>query len=356
MNPLELVRPEVRTLKPYTISHTTARVKLDANESPYGAPPEIAAEIAAELGKIDLNRYPDPEATRLKERISDLIGLAPDGMMLGNGSDELISYLITTFTGRGKGVLFPTPTFAMYGITAAALGQPAIEVPLNEEFQIEPERFVSAIRTQSPQIVFLATPNNPTGNSFHKDCVQQIIEESESIVVIDEAYIDYSSDPGFLPSLQSCPNLVILRTLSKIGMAALRIGILIASPTLLRELEKVRLPYNINTFSQAMASVILDHQELLSDQVRKIISGRERLLKAMAAIPQIQVFPSSANFILFRTALADELYQELYGAGVLIRNLNQPGALQGCLRVTVGRPDENTEFLAHLEKFYSEGK
>ena len=353
MNPLDLVRPEVRSLRPYTITHATARVKLDANESPYDVPEAIAGEIAHNLRQVALNRYPDPAAAKLKEMIGRTLRVDPGSLMLGNGSDELISYLITTFTGQEKGVLFPTPTFAMYGITAAALGQRTIEVPLGDDFGLDPDPFLQAVHESSPQLVFLATPNNPTGNAFPGDLILRILDEARTMVVVDEAYIDYSREAGFLQSVKSFPNLVILRTLSKIGMAALRIGILCANPRVLAELEKVRLPYNINSYSQAAASAILGHWEILEDQVARIVSQREQMEKAMAAIPEIRVFPSKANFILFKTGSADRLYGHLCGKGILIRNLNQPGALEGCLRVTVGKPEENREFLEHLTAYFA---
>lgn len=352
MNPLDLLRPEIRTLKPYSIVETPSRIKMDANESPFDPPEEIRQEISQGLRNIHFNRYPDPGAVTLKKRISEYLQVEPERLMLGNGSDELIGYLITAFTGQNSGVLFPSPTFSMYGIIARAQGQTAIEVPLDDQFQIDSTVFLQAVRKHSPQIVFLASPNNPTGNGFPEEAVLRILEETHAIVVADEAYIDFSNHPGFIKHLQTTPNLVILRTLSKIGMAALRIGILVSSREVIGELEKVRLPYNINTFSQAAASALLSHPEALKKQIRMIIEERNRLFESMSGIKEIQTYPSQANFILFRTQGAEELYRGLLKAGILVRNLNQPGPLQGCLRVTVGMPEENTEFLEHLGRFF----
>ncbi len=352
MNPLDLLRPGIRTLRPYSIDETSSRIKMDANESPFDPPEEIRQEISDELRRIHFNRYPDPGAVTLKKRISEYLQVEPEYLMLGNGSDELIGYLITAFTGRNNGVLFPVPTFSMYGIIARAQGQTPIEVPLDSQFQIDPGVFLHSVRKHTPQIVFLASPNNPTGNGFAEETVFRVLEESQAIVVVDEAYIDFSSHPGFMKYLQTAPNLVILRTLSKIGMAALRIGILVSSREITGELEKVRLPYNINTFSQAAASALLSHPEVLKKQIRMIIEERERLFGSMSGITGIQTYPSQANFILFRTQGAEELYRSLLKAGILVRNLDQPGPLQGCLRVTVGMPEENTEFLEHLGRFF----
>lgn len=353
MNPLDLLRPEIRSLQPYTIEETSARIKIDANESPFDPPGEIMQEVLEEFSRIHVNRYPDPKNTQLKKQISRQLQIETDQILLGNGSDEVISYLITTFTGQNKGVLYPTPTFSMYGILASILGQPAMGFPMDDHFQIDSKRFIQTIQDRSPQIIFLASPNNPTGNTIPVETILDILKQSRTLVVVDEAYIDFSEHQGCMKFLATYPNLIVLRTLSKIGMAALRIGILTGSPEVVRELEKVRLPYNINTLSQVTASVLLRHPEPLREQIRMIISERKALSHVMSRISALELFPSEANFILFRTPEADKLYESLLNCGILIRNLNQPGSLKGCLRVTVGRPEENKEFLKHLQKFYN---
>ena len=352
MNPLDLLRPEIRTLRPYSVVETPSRVKMDANESPFDPPFEILQEISEELRRMHFNRYPDSGAVTLKKRISEYLHTEPRNLMLGNGSDELIGYLITAFSGQNSGILFPVPTFSMYGIISKAQGQTAIPVPLDGHFQINPELFLKTAQERSPRIIFLASPNNPTGNRFADETLLRILKETQAIVVVDEAYIDFSDHPGFMKYLQTIPNLVILRTLSKIGMAALRVGILISSQEVISELEKVRLPYNINTFSQAAASALLSRPETIKKQIRMIIEERERLFQSMCSIQEIKVYPSQANFILFRTQDAYELYRSLLKAGILVRNLDQSGPLQGCLRMTVGMPEENTEFLEHLGRFF----
>ncbi|NOY54324.1 MAG: histidinol-phosphate transaminase [Deltaproteobacteria bacterium] len=351
-HPLEHLRPEIRALSPYTISHTEARIKLDANENPFGPSEKIRREIREVLDRIAVNRYPDPAATELKAVIAKFLRIPADRLLLGNGSDELIGYLITTFAGKGNGVLYPAPTFSMYGIIAAAFGQKRIEVPLDAHFKIDPDRLTSTIHEASPEIIFLASPNNPTGREFPEEVILSLLEESGAVVVLDEAYIDFSGHAGSLPLLDRYPNLIILRTLSKIGMASLRLGILTAAPEILREIEKVRLPYNVNTFSQAAATVLLGHEESLRTQIETIVSERARLFSALSQIPQITPIPSTANFILFRTDEADRLFNSLLNAGILIRNLNIPGPLAGSLRVTIGTPEENHEFICHLQNFF----
>ncbi len=355
-NPLDHLRPEIRTLAPYTLTHKEARVKLDANESPFGPSEEIQGEIEAQLAGIAIHRYPDPDATTLKSALAGFLQIPADRLLLGNGSDELIGYLITTFAGKGGGVLYPTPTFSMYGIIAASLGQKTIEIPLEKDFQITTDRFLAALRKVSPEIIFLASPNNPTGREFPEELVIPVLKETDAVVVLDEAYIDFAGHDGYLRLLDQYPNLVILRTLSKIGMAALRLGILTASPEILREVNKVRLPYNINTFSQTAATVLLRHERSLREQIATIVSERDRLFAALLKTPQLSPIPSTANFILFRTDEADRLFDHLLQAGILIRNLNAPGPLAGCLRVTIGTPEENEEFLSHLQNFFQGGK
>ncbi len=249
MNPLDLLRPEVRSLTPYTIEHTAAPVKLDANESPYDPPAEISLKIREALERIHLNRYPDPGAAGLKTVLAEMTGVAPDQLLLGNGSDELIGYLITTFLGQGKGVLFPSPTFSMYGIIAAAFGQRAIPVSLTENFELDTTTLLEVARREKPQILFLASPNNPTGNAFARDQVIRILDAFDGITVLDEAYLDFSGTAGYLKELSRYPGLVVLRTLSKIGMAALRVGFLMGRAEVVAQLEKVRLPYNVNACS-----------------------------------------------------------------------------------------------------------
>lgn len=356
INPLEHLRPEIRSLIPYPLTHREARIKLDANESPYGPSEETQGEIEARLNDIDIRRYPDPHATALKQALAGFLQVPADRLLLGNGSDELIGYLMTSFAGKGGGVLYPTPTFSMYGIIAASLGRKTIEVPLEEDFQIKTDRFLAALRKVSPEIIFLASPNNPTGREFTEELVIPVLEESGAVVVLDEAYIDFAGHNGYLCLLDRYPNLVILRTLSKTGMAALRLGILTASPPILRELEKVRLPYNINTFSQTAATVLLRHESSLREQIRAIVSERDRLFSDLSKIPQLCPVPSTANFILFRTDEPGRLFDHLLDAGILIRNLNAPGPLAGYLRVTIGTPEENREFIHHLQDFFQGGK
>ncbi len=338
----ELVRKNIRTLQPYQAKDIRCAVKLDANESPY---PFIPAKgVIERIASQSLNRYPDPEAKGLKRAIARKIGTATDAILLGNGSDELIYYLIIAFGGP---VLYPVPTFSMYGIIAQALGERHIGIPLDRDHDLNVDKMAASIKKHRPKLIFLSSPNNPTGNCFSSDRILKIVDMAKGIVVLDEAYQPFSSRKGFLPMMKDYNQLVILRTLSKIGLASLRVGFLAADSALIREVDKVRLPFNLNALSQGVAEAAL-LEGSLSGPVRAIISERERLYESLLNIPGVRPYPSEANFILFKVHDADAVYQKLLRHGVLVRNMNT--AVKGGLRVTVGTPEENGLFVDALKK------
>jgi histidinol-phosphate aminotransferase len=362
MNIKKFVRPNIRSLKAYAAKEIPCKIKLDANESPYSAfsvQSTTHGRSAFNVGKIfhSLNRYPDPEAKALKKIISKYFGVRSENILQGNGSDELIYYLITTFGGP---VLYPVPTFSMYGIIAQAVGEKTIEIPLDEEFDLDLEKIFKTIKRYRPKLIFLSSPNNPTGNCYSSEKMLRIIDltssliarySSLSLVVVDEAYQPFSSETGFLPFLKDYKNLVIMRTLSKIGLAGLRAGFLIADEEIIKEVNKVRLPFNVNSLSQTIAGEALKDRKTLQSRIKSIISEREKLFNKLSEIEGIKPYPSEANFILFRIKNPDRIYQALLKKGVLIRNMK--GAVDGCLRVTVGTPEENRVFLSALKKVIS---
>ena len=291
-----------------------------------------------------MNRYPDSEAKALKKIISKNLRLNPENILFGNGSDELIYYLITVFGGP---VLYPVPTFSMYGIISQALGEKRIEVPLDDEFDLDTDRILPLIKKEKPGIIFLSSPNNPTGNCFSADRILKIVE-STSLVVIDEAYQPFSSEKGFLPMLNDYKNLVILRTLSKIGFAGLRVGFMIADREIINEVNKVRLPFNINSLSQAAAAALLQNTHTIKLHMGLITSERERLLNELWKLRGIKPYPSEANFILFKVKNSDKIYCRLLKKGVLVRNMR--GTVNECLRVTVGTKKENNIFIKALKE------
>jgi histidinol-phosphate aminotransferase len=342
-----LVRPAVRGLAAYHIDETSVRVKLDAMENPFLLPDKIRKEIGKAAQQALINRYPDPSAKNLKQAIARYWQMDPERMLLGNGSDELIQAIILAFGGP---VLVPTPSFAMYEITARALARKVVTVPLTTEFDLDAEAVIKAAKRSKAKVIFLACPNNPTGNRFSDAAVRKVLENANAAVVIDEAYFSFSGKT-FLPFLKKHGNMIILRTLSKIGLAGLRVGALTASKEIVGELNKIRLPYNINTLSQAAGRVALRHGSTLNAQISLLISERRKLYNALLRTPGVTPFPTETNFILMWIEKdATKAFQALKKRGILVKNLDRPGPLKGCLRVTIGTPAENREFLAELHK------
>jgi len=271
-------------------------------------------------------------------------------VLIGNGSDELIHILLTAVSASPSGsVMFPIPTFAMYGISALNTGHAIIEVPLNDRLGLDTDAMLGAIADKAPSLIFLSYPNNPTGGCFDRDDIEKILEASSGLVVLDEAYFNFSGKT-FLRDLDRWNNLVILRTLSKVGLAALRLGILIGHPSLVHHLNKVRLPYNVNIFSQVIGSLFVEHSEKFLDLTDRIISGRKWLFNELTAIEGLNPYPSDANFILFSCFMKkDDVYGRLIDRGVLVKNFTSPDILKNCMRVTVGTEEENREFIETLK-------
>ena len=347
-----LVRKEVAALKAYAIEDVQARVKLDAMENPYPLPDVLRDELARELSRVLVNRYPDPEARALKAGLSGWFGTPAENLLLGNGSDEIIGMIISAFGGSPGLVAYPVPTFSMYGIIARGMGQETLELPLTADFDIDFDGCLRLINERRPKVLFLAYPNNPTGNLFDRDKVRRLIAGTWGIVVVDEAYNSFSGE-SFIDETGNFPNLVVLRTLSKIGMAGLRVGIMAAGKDILEQVNKVRLPYNINNLSQAAAEVVLRHGDVIDAQVQLIVRERERLFANLNEVPGVSAYPSKTNFILFRVDGADRIFEGLKERGILIRNMDAPGPLKDCLRVTIGTPEENAEFVQTLKDLIS---
>jgi histidinol-phosphate aminotransferase len=341
------VKPAIRNLSAYTVPRYDARVKLDGNESPFSLPSDVTKKVLDILSGIDVNRYPDPGAVELRRRISVVNGFPSGGILLGNGSDELIGMLITTFSGRTGRILFPTPTFSMYGLSGLALGMELLEAELDGGFDLDIDKIAGLIERKDPDLIFLASPNNPTCNVYSADRIREIIGLSKGVVVVDEAYSDFSGYT-FLPLIEKHGNLVILRTLSKVGFAGIRLGILYGREDLVHEINKVRCPYNINSLTQGVAEVILGNHEFVSENIQLIVRERDRVYKSLSEMRGVWPYPSDANFILFKVDDADWVFGELITREVQIRNFNKPGRLENCMRVTIGTPGENDLFLSAL--------
>lgn len=341
-----LIRPEVRALTVYHVDETPVRIKLDAMENPFPLPGSVRKQLASAVLKTKINLYPDPSGKDLKNSIAALWKMDPDGMILGNGSDELIQAIILAFGGP---VLIPVPTFAMYEITSRAQAQEIVTVPLRDDFDLDTESLIKSAKQTRARVVFLATPNNPTGNRFSEAAVKKVLQNTSAAVVIDEAYYSFSGK-SWLPQLKKFPNMIILRTLSKIGFAGLRVGVLTASRDIVGELNKIRLPYNISSLSQAVGVAALKHKGIINRQISTLISERKKLYNALSKLRGVTAYASETNFILFRTVSdASAIQKKLKKAGILIKDLNRPGPLTNCLRVTIGTPEENRDFLKELK-------
>jgi len=350
MSAADWVRPDIRALAAYHVADASGFIKLDAMENPHGLPPELAEALAERLKTAALNRYPDPAATALTQALRGAFSLPQDAaVMLGNGSDEIIQIIALAVAKPGAVLLSVEPAFVMFRMIAELTGLKYVGVPLNADFSLDEGAVLAAIQEHQPAVTFLACPNNPTGNLFDLDAVERIVRASAGLVVIDEAYSAFSS-ASFLSRLAKHPNAVLMRTLSKLGLAGLRLGYLTGPAEWLDEFQKVRLPYNINVLTQAAAEFALEHIDVFNAQARDIVQQRERLHAAMAAMSGVTVYPSEANFLLFRVADAERIFAGLKSRKLLIKNVSRAHPLlANCLRVSVGTTDENTAFLAALQ-------
>jgi histidinol-phosphate aminotransferase len=345
VKPEDLVRPEILALKAYPVPASEGMVKLDAMENPYPLPEQLRRELAAVLARVDVNRYP-PSPQKLLDALARRMDV-PQGMklLLGNGSDELIQIVITALARPGAAMLYPSPTFVMYSMGATFSGMKAIAAPLREDFSFDADAFIARMQAEKPALVFIAYPNNPTGVLYPEEDVVRVIKACEGLVVLDEAYHVFAGK-SFMPRLPEFDNLIIIRTVSKLGLAGIRLGYMAGRPEWIDQFDKVRPPYNVGVLTQAAALFMLEKLDVLEAQAARIRGDRAGLGTSLAALPGVTVFPSEANFLLLRVPDADRAFRALREQKVLVKNLH-PG-LRNCLRVTVGTPSENRILLAAL--------
>ncbi len=347
-----MIRSDIRSLSAYHVPDSKGLIKLDAMENPYPLPDTLRMAWAEHIAETDINRYPDADMAGLRQRIAEHEGVSPKQVLIGNGSDEIIQMLLLAMATPGRCVLSVEPGFVMYHMIATFTAMDYVGVPLQADFSLDRPALLAAIEEQQPAIVFLAWPNNPTGNLFARADIEAVLAAAPGVVVIDEAYHAFA-DSSFMPELGKHPNLLVMRTLSKMGLAGLRLGLLAGPPAWLEEFDKVRLPYNINVLTQLTADFALQHQDVFETQTRRIVQDRDWLYTALQDIDGLTVYPSQANFILFRTppGQAGRIFEALKGAGILIKNLDPAGGLlRDCLRVTVGTAAENAAFIDALQK------
>ena len=348
----ETVRADIRALSAYATAKAEGMIKLDAMENPYTLPAGVRARIAAAAANVEINRYPDGGGDAVKKALRDTLEMpAAAGVILGNGSDELIQMLTTLVAAPGATVLAPDPTFVMYRRYAVHAKARYVAVDLRADFSLDLAAMLAAIERERPALVWLAYPNNPTGNAFDAGDIGQIARAAPGLCVVDEAYYAFAAD-SFLPRVLDFPNVAVLRTLSKIGMAGLRLGYAVAHAGWIAELEKVRPPYNVNALTQAVVPILLQEGVLIVEQAGAIRAERTRLAAALGAIRRVTVHPTQTNFVLARVPDAKLWFETLRAAGILVKNLH--GAhplLDNCLRITVGTPVENDRLLSALERF-----
>ena len=351
------IRADVRAMHAYAVQDAAGLLKLDAMENPYTLPPALQAQLGQRLAALPLNRYPGTEPQVLQQALRRYARVPADcGLILGNGSDELITLLNVACAQPGATVLAPQPAFVMYALSAQLAGLRFVGVPLLADFELDEAAMLAAIAQERPAIVWLAYPNNPTANAWDKDAMARIIAAAaqvQAIVVVDEAYQPFAAH-SWWDEWQKAPQLhqhvLVMRTLSKFGLAGIRLGYLMGAAALVHEIDKVRPPYNVNLLTAECAMFALEHEAEFAAQAQAICTEREGLMKALAALPQCTVFPSQANMILLRVPDSAAAFASLKAQGVLVKNVAaMHPLLTNCLRLTVGTPAENTQMLAALQ-------
>ena len=350
------IRPDVQALARYAVADGTQAIKLDAMESPYSLPADIQAAVAHAVGKVALNRYPSADPRPVKDAVRTAFGIpAGADIMLGNGSDELISLAIQSTCVPGDVVMSPWPSFVMYEAFARLNHATFAGVPLTADLQIDVPAMVEAMTRLRPKIVFLAVPNNPTGLMWSADAIRTVVEAAPGLVVIDEAYHAFARSTS-MDLVLSHPNVVIVRTVSKIGLAGMRLGYLAGAPAWVDQLDKLRPPYNLNVLTQAAIVAVLEHKAVLDAHAAQICADRDALIASLAALPGVTSYPSAANFVLAnfsgvaaQPGNAARIYDALKARGILVRNVGPMHPLLAeCLRISIGTPDDNAALLAAL--------
>ena len=340
-------RNSLKELKPYDPHEVPYKVKLNANENPHGLPKQIIEEIIENARNLQYSRYPNANSVKLSELISSYWGLNNSNIVIGNGSDELIDYLIKTFSEKGRRVITTAPSFAMYKIYSLVNSANFVQIPLNQnDFSFNEEKILEEAKKTDSSIIFLAYPNSPTCNYFDEDKIITIIEESGCLVVVDEAYYEFGGRT-FVSNISSYNNLAILRTFSKAySLAGLRVGYLLSNPEIIQEVRKVKSPFNVNSFSQLAALVVFEKRNILKENINKIIEERERLIIKINELSHFKAHPSHTNFILVEVGnkeKSDLIYNNLLEQGILVQNIYDPifSVSRYFLRITIGNKEEN---------------
>ncbi|HEU4560940.1 MAG TPA: histidinol-phosphate transaminase [Longimicrobium sp.] len=356
---LRWIKPSVRTLGAYTLRHHEPRIKLNQNESPYDVPDELKRRIAERLKGRPWNRYPPFVATNFIGAVAEATGWPAEGVLVANGSNELIQAIFSVVVGPGVSVVIPEPTFTLYRLMTEVNAGTVAAVPLTEDLRFDVDGIIRAARESDATVIVLCTPNNPTGSALSQDEIVRIHDETDALVLLDQAYVEFGGFDG-ISLLEGRPRLVVLRTFSKaMALAGLRAGYMLAHPALAAEVHKGKLPYNINFFTEVAAAEVLRGRALLEPNVARMREQRDRMLRETAEVPGIRVYDSAANFILFRVETPaithTELFQRLLDEhGILVRDVSKYPMLERCLRVNAGTEDETGAFLDALRQIVSE--
>ncbi len=353
---LNYFRPAVRSEKPYIVGGVPdVTVKLNQNECPLDLPAALKAELAETFLQISLNRYPNEQPDALRYAIAEHVDWDADGILIGNGSNELTYTFGLCFIDSGTPVVLPRPMFALYEKVARLFDADLTQIAPRDDLRFDVPAILDAIQRTQPALVVLTTPNNPTGLSLPLEDVQAVVEAAPGMVVVDEAYVEFTEEVSAQTILADHPHLILLRTFSKAcGLAGMRLGFLLAHPAVITEMMKSRLPFMVDRLSEATALALLQHPDLIDQRTALLKSERQKLSVALAALDGVSVVPSQANFLLFRTPLAPEtVMQGLGESGVLVRNMGGYPELRGFLRVNAGTPDENKAFLVALKQVLS---
>ena len=339
----------------YPVSDATGLVKLDVMESPYSLPEPLAAEIGQIVSKVAMNRYPVPSAQKLRALIRKVMQV-PEGcdVLLGNGSDECIQYITAAVAREGAVVMAPAPSFVMFQMHATFYRLRFVGVPLREDFRLDTDAFLAAMAKEKPALVWIAFPNNPTGNAFPVGDVERIIRAAPGLVVIDEAYQPFAG-ATFMPRLAEFENMVVMRTVSKIGMAGLRLGYVCGRPEWIGNFDKTRSPFNINVLTEAVAIKLMENKSVLDAQAAKVLEARGRVSDGLSKLSGLHVYPSAANFLLARVdggkGAGTRAFERMKSAGVLVKDFSGGNPLlENCLRLTIGTPAENRAMIDALQK------
>lgn len=346
------MREGLENLQGYSVEEERFQIKLDANEGAYNLPPVVREKVAAALTSLDFNRYPDIGMVRLRTQIADSFGIKLENVLIGSGSSAILEVLCYVFGGNNRSIVFPSPSFSMYGIYAKMSDSKAVPVPLNQDFTLDCKAMLAAAEREHASLLIICNPNNPTGTLIPFEDIEYVIAGAKCPVVIDEAYYEFHGGPSATELLCKYPHLIVARTFSKAySLASARVGYMLADAKLVAMVEKGFTPYHVSALALATAEIVYENKEEFQPVIKQAAAQRQRISGELAAIEGIEVFPSASNFILFRLKNAEALNRYLMKKSIGVRSFGAAPGLEGCIRVNAGTPDENTAFITAVQQF-----